>query len=109
MLYTPAQNKSDRESCAYRVWMRANNNYLREVHVKSVGTFVMMVLLSSVLLSQGSSGRILGSVTDQSGAVIPGVTVTIRDVDRGTSRTLTTDEAGVYNAPNLLPGNYMIR
>jgi hypothetical protein len=77
--------------------------------VKSVGTFIIMVLLSSVLLSQGSSGRILGSVTDQSGAVIPGVSVTIRDIDRGTSRTLTTDEAGVYNAPNLLPGNYSIR
>jgi len=36
-------------------------------------------------------------------------TVTIRDVDRGTTRTLVTDEAGLYNAPNLLPGTYTIR
>src|SRR5437870_9284693 len=40
---------------------------------------------------------------------MPGVTVTIRDVDRGVARTLTTDEAGIYNAPNLLPGTYTLR
>jgi Carboxypeptidase regulatory-like domain/TonB dependent receptor len=74
-----------------------------------LGTCLAIVLVSSVLFSQGSFGRILGTITDQTGAVIPGVTVTIRDVDRGTSRTLTTDEAGLYNAPNLLPGTYTIR
>src|SRR5205823_14946925 len=66
-------------------------------------------MLGASLFSQGSAGRILGSVTDQTGAIIPGVTVTIRDVDRGTTRTLVTDEAGLYNAPNLLPGTYTIR
>jgi len=40
--------------------------------------------------------------------VIPGVTIAIRDVDRGTVRTLVTDEAGAYNAPNLLPGTYTV-
>ena len=69
----------------------------------------LMLLLCVPLFSQGSAGRILGSITDPTGAVIPGVTVTIRDVDRGTVRTLLTDEAGVYNAPNLLPGTYSIR
>src|SRR5207245_9665968 len=48
-------------------------------------------------------------VTYQSGAIITVVTVTIRDVDRGTTRSLLTDEAGLYNAPNLLPGTYTIR
>src|SRR5439155_17046053 len=66
-------------------------------------------LISSSVFSQGSAGRILGSITDPTGAVIPGVTVTIRDVDRGATRTLLTDEAGLYNAPNLLPGTYTIR
>jgi hypothetical protein len=72
-------------------------------------TCVAISVACTSFLSQGSAGRILGTITDQSGAVIPGVTVTIRDVDRGTTRTLTTDEAGVYNAPNLLPGTYLIR
>ncbi len=74
----------------------------------SVACFTVFMLGAS-LFSQGSAGRILGSVTDQTGAIIPGVTVTIRDVDRGTTRTIVTDEAGLYNAPNLLPGTYTIR
>src|SRR5437660_12364044 len=77
--------------------------------VQIVGGCLAIVLVCSALFSQGSTGRILGSITDQTGAVIPGVAVTIRDVDRGTSRTLITDEAGIYNAPNLLPGTYTLR
>jgi hypothetical protein len=68
------------------------------------------VLLFSVpLFSQGSNGRILGTVTDQSGGVIAGSTVTIIDKDRGVARTLTTDAAGEYDAPQLLPGTYTVR
>ena len=54
-------------------------------------------------------GRILGTVTDQSGGVISGATVTVIDTERGVIRTLTTDDAGAYNAPNLTPGNYTVR
>jgi Carboxypeptidase regulatory-like domain/TonB dependent receptor len=71
---------------------------------------ILGVLLFSVpLFSQGSNGRILGTVTDQSGGVISGATVTIIDKDRGVARTLTTDAAGEYNAPTLLPGTYTVR
>jgi hypothetical protein len=77
--------------------------------VPILGVCLMVLWLCAPLFSQGSSGRILGSITDQTGAVIPGVTVTIRDVDRGTVRTLVADEAGAYNAPNLLPGTYTVR
>jgi outer membrane receptor protein involved in Fe transport len=59
--------------------------------------------------SQGSAGRILGSVTDQSGGVIANATVTVTDVQRGVSRTLTTDQTGEYLAPDLLPGSYAVR
>jgi len=68
-----------------------------------------VLLICSPLFAQGSYGRILGAVTDQSGGVMAGVTVTILDVDRGVSRTLTTDDAGEYNAPNLVPGKYTVR
>jgi hypothetical protein len=68
------------------------------------------VLLFSVpLFSQGSNGRILGTVIDQSGGVVSGATITIIDKDRGVARTLTTDDAGEYNAPQLLPGTYTVR
>ena len=71
--------------------------------------FAMSFLNSAPLFAQGSAGRILGTVTDQSGGAIAGATVTVTDVDRNVPRTLTTDQAGEYNAPNLLPGSYKVR
>ncbi|HEY7387923.1 MAG TPA: TonB-dependent receptor [Bryobacteraceae bacterium] len=61
------------------------------------------------LWPQGAAGRISGTVSDLTGAAIPNAAVTILDVDRGTARSLMTDSAGAYNAPNLLPGNYRVR
>ena len=68
-----------------------------------------VLLLSSPLFSQGNFGRILGTVIDQTGGVVSGATVTIIDKDRGVARTLTTDQAGEYNAPTLIPGTYTVR
>jgi hypothetical protein len=59
--------------------------------------------------SQSTAGRVLGTLVDQTGAAVPGATVVVSDVDRGTSRTLTTDEAGAYAAADLQPGNYKIK
>src|SRR5213593_1939763 len=64
---------------------------------------------SFAVFAQGNCGLILGTVTDSTGAVIPGATVSIIDKDRGLARTLTTGEAGLYNAPNLIPGTYLVR
>jgi hypothetical protein len=72
-------------------------------------TILTALLWSSPARAQGNAGRILGSVADQSGGVVVGATVTVTDVQRGITRTLTTDEAGQYLAPNLLPGEYSIR
>ncbi|HZV59280.1 MAG TPA: carboxypeptidase-like regulatory domain-containing protein, partial [Candidatus Eremiobacteraceae bacterium] len=66
-------------------------------------------LVAAPLFSQGNQGRITGTITDQSGGVIAGATVTVKDVQRGVSRTLTTGDSGEYNAPNLLPGTYAVR
>jgi carboxypeptidase family protein len=70
---------------------------------------LVVLLFSLPLFSQGNFGRILGTVTDQSGGVISGATVTVIDKDRGVARTLTTDDAGEYNAPTLIPGTYIVR
>lgn len=61
------------------------------------------------LYSQANLGRILGTITDQTGGVIAGATVTVTDVDRGVTRTLATDQAGEYAAPNLQPGTYSVK
>jgi hypothetical protein len=71
---------------------------------------VSIALLASVAARpQGSTGRILGVVTDQSGGNVGGAAVTIMDVARGVSQTLTTDSDGAYVALNLQPGTYTVR
>jgi hypothetical protein len=74
-----------------------------------LGTILGLSLFSVALFAQGSYGRILGTVTDQTGAVLAGATVTVTDTERGLARTLSTDGAGEYNAPNLIPGTYTVR
>jgi hypothetical protein len=71
---------------------------------------VLGVLLSSLsLFSQVSTGTISGVVQDTSGAVISGANVTIKNVDTGIARALTTDVGGRYVAPNLPVGNYEVQ
>jgi Carboxypeptidase regulatory-like domain/TonB dependent receptor len=69
----------------------------------------LLLLAPVALLAQANLGRILGTVTDQTGAPVPNATVTIIDTDRGVERTVTTDDAGAYVAPSLVPGNKRIR
>ncbi|MGP0075953.1 MAG: carboxypeptidase regulatory-like domain-containing protein [Bryobacteraceae bacterium] len=79
------------------------------------GAFSSLIVSCGLLLacvpafSQLNLGRIYGVVTDQSGAVVAGVMVTVTDVARGVPRTLITDTAGEYSAPSLVPGTYTIR
>src|SRR5437667_12501299 len=73
----------------------------------SVGFTILLIGVPA--FSQGNTGRILGNITDTSGALIPGASVTITNVERGTSQTLVTNEAGAYNAPSLPPGTHRIR
>jgi len=68
-----------------------------------------VLLACAPAFSQGNQGRILGTITDKTGGVISGATVTVKDVERGISRDLTTGDSGEYNAPNLLPGTYTVR
>src|SRR5947209_4331266 len=72
-------------------------------------TTLVVLLCSVAMFAQGNFGRILGRVTDPTGAVLPGATVSIIDTQRGLARTLTTDEVGQYNAPTLIPGAYTVR
>jgi hypothetical protein len=88
------------------------NRVFQRIEAKAVQAVVLsaaVFLVCSSLLAQGNLGRITGTIVDQSGGAISGATVTVLDVNRGVSRTLTTGESGEYNAPNLLPGEYSVR
>ena len=70
--------------------------------------FVAALTLSvpSLLLAQGVGATLLGSLTDEQHGVLPGVTITITNIDTGVARTVVTDATGYYRAPALQPGTY---
>jgi len=70
---------------------------------------LVLALFPAPSSAQSTAGRILGTLTDQSGAAVAGATVVVTDVERGTARTLTTDPSGAYVAADLQPGTYKIR
>jgi len=72
------------------------------------GATIAAFLICLPAFSQGTAGRISGEVTDSNGGVVVGATVTVLDAQRGTTRTLTTDSAGAYSAPNLIPSTYTV-
>lgn len=55
-----------------------------------------------------NSGDIRGSVTDTTGALIPGVTVTVLDVATGVSKAVTTNDAGLYDTNSIVTGSYTV-
>ena len=61
------------------------------------------------LFAQTPTGSISGTVTDASGAVVPGAKVTVTDVGKGISRSVTTDSAGRYQVPGLILGGYELQ
>src|ERR671913_162557 len=66
-----------------------------------------LVLTSGAALAQ-STGELAGRVTDESGAVLPGVTVTATQTDTAFSRTVVTDGEGNWVMPNMQTGPYRL-
>lgn len=68
----------------------------------------LCVVTAAAGFAQESRGTITGTVVDASKAVIPGATVTITNVARGTSIVAVTNEVGFFQAPYLISGTYRI-
>lgn len=76
---------------------------------KGLASLVVSLTLSAVpALAQRSTATIRGAVTDQSHAVIPGATVTVRNDDTGLTRSVPTNSAGLYSFGELPVGRYSI-
>src|SRR5260221_13717282 len=82
---------------------------------KSAACFLAFAaLISSPLLpvsalAQVAGATLSGTVTDQSGGVVPQAAISIKNIDTGITRASTTSTAGFYSVPNLLPGTYEVR
>lgn len=58
--------------------------------------------------SQALNGQIEGVVTDANGAALPNASITVRNIETGFERKITSDESGVYRAPLLPLGTYQV-
>jgi hypothetical protein len=70
--------------------------------------FISLMFGVSNAQAQTFRGTILGTVTDSSGGAVPGATVTIKNLDTGLTRTVTTSDDGSYAVPELPIGNYSV-
>src|SRR5713226_5496459 len=72
------------------------------------GLLLLLLAVTAMLLGQVATGNIRGTVVDASEAVVPNVTVTLTNVNTGWRRTVTTNDAGDFNAPSMPLGDYQI-
>jgi hypothetical protein len=84
--------------------MKCNRQYaIRNTLVLLLGC------IGAVCFAQNTnSGDIRGTVTDATGAVIPGAMVVVRDVDKGVVKTYVTNGAGLYDTGSITPDHYLI-
>lgn len=71
-------------------------------------TLLLLLNAPAFAQSQATGGQISGRVTDSSGGVLPGATVKIANPDTGASREVTASESGLYVAPLLPTGTYVV-
>lgn len=69
----------------------------------------LLCVIPGLAAAQAVTGTILGTVTDSSGGVVPGASVTLTNMATGVSRTVVTDSNGDYAAPSLHTGTYSVK
>ena len=74
----------------------------------AVFSLTLAGLLSVAALGQSTNATISGTVSDETGGVVPGVEVLVTHLDRGTTRTIVSDDEGRYSAPELQLGSYQV-
>src|SRR3989442_8074171 len=70
--------------------------------------FVLIALGTCLSVAQTSTATILGTVKDTSGALVPGVSITVKHTESGLTRSVVSGERGGYNVPLLPVGAYEI-
>src|ERR1700731_2266969 len=70
---------------------------------------VLTALFATSSFAQSERGSISGTVTDSSGAVVPGAKVVVTNISTNTAFTTSSSATGEFNAPNLQVGAYTVR
>ncbi len=99
-----------RESAAKRVVSRSRLPDIgSRVGMMSLGALILLFILVVPANAQSTHGAIVGTVTDATNAVLPGVTVIVINKDTNFSRVVLTNDAGYYEATALLAGTYRVQ
>ncbi len=82
----------------------------RNIATSSVTLFILFIAIFSSIpaKAQVTGATLSGTITDPSGSIIAGAEVSIKNTGTGIVRTVTTDSAGLFSAPNLDPASYEV-
>ena len=89
--------------------MHATRPGLRRFAAVTLAMLLAVACLPVAAHAQAIRGTLLGSVTDQTGGALPGVTVVITEQGTNVSRDTVTNETGNYSFPNLVDGTYSVK
>jgi hypothetical protein len=105
--------KANRVSSGVLSIFTGSNSYWRlriKSPMKIAGRALLLLMLctslTATVFGQADTGTITGTVRDTTGAVVPAVQVSIRNIATSTERSVETDNTGVYSAPGLASGIY---
>lgn len=99
--------RGDASSRSNKIGRNANRG--KTVWKQTFGMLLTFAVAAIQLPAQTSLGTILGNVTDESGAAVPQVVVTIKNEGTSAARVAKTDENGTYTVPALPSGSYTIQ
>jgi hypothetical protein len=78
------------------------------LRVVCAAMLALLLAIPAAAQSTATNGSIEGTIVDTSGAILPGVTVTVTNTDTGAQRTVVSNEAGLFRAPLLPLGTYKV-
>src|SRR4051794_16486646 len=82
--------------------------YMKWTRLVLIGWLLSVIVLPQFSAAQAVYGNIIGTVTDPSGAAVAGAPVVVKDVDRGTTYQVTSNDSGNYEQTHLLAGRYRV-
>ena len=82
------------------------SNFTSHIGWTRIGRAILPCLSLTALLAQDPTARVTGTVTDVSGAVVPGAAVTLTNMDTAAKKEGKTNENGIYSISSLSPGPY---
>jgi len=89
--------------------VRHYHSLLPRFAARFLTAMILVLILAGAAWGQiTGSGLVAGTLTDPNGSVVPGASVTIKNLDTGTELPLSSNEVGIYTAPFLQPGRYEI-